>query len=151
MNIENRKARHNYFIEEQIECGIELKGNEVKSIKSGMCTITDAWAYIEDGQVFLKGMHVAPWHTSNYFDISEVRDRKLLLHKAQIRKLKAQVEQQGITLVPLFVTIEHGLVKVRLGVCRGKHSYDKRATLKEKTIKREIEQSLRDKSRKDLE
>lgn len=138
MNIENRKARHDYFVDEQIECGIVLKGNEVKSIKAGMCNIKDSWAYIENGEVFIKGMFIAPWHTANYFDISESRDRKLLLHKAQIRKLHEAVKQKGVTLIPLLVSVERGLVKVRLGVCRGKHTYDKRETLKKKEAEREM-------------
>lgn len=139
VNIENRKAYHDYFVEETYECGIELRGNEVKSIKSGMCNLKDAWAYVENGQVYLKGMHITPWETANRFDIDADRDKRLLLHKSEIRKLKTEVEREGKTLVPVKVYVKQGLVKVLLGLCKGKHNYDKRHTIKERDVKREME------------
>lgn len=138
--IENRRARHDYFVEDTLECGIELLGNEVKSLRSGMASIKEAWVSVDNGELFIKQMHITKWSTSNNFDVEENRNRKLLAHKSEIVKLGKAAEQQGYTLVPLKVYKDnHSRFKVLVGVCKGKHNYDKRATEKERQIKRDIE------------
>ena len=141
--IENRKARHDYFVLETLVCGIELRGNEVKSIRGGMCNINNAWVDIKNNELFIKNMHITKYDTSNVFDVDELRDRKLLAHKQEIRKLAHKVQEQGITLIPLKLFFEKQYLKVELGVCKGKHNYDKRETLKEKQIKRDIDRSMK--------
>lgn len=143
LNIENRKAYYDYFVQDTIECGVELFGNEVKSIKSGMCNLKNSWAHIVNNEILVIGMQITPWETTNRFDIHKNRDIKLLLHKSEIQKLKNQVEHNGITLIPLKVYEQHGKIKVLLGVCKGKHSYDKRETLKAKEAEREISHKIR--------
>lgn len=136
--IENRKARYDYFIEDTLECGIVLRGNEVKSISEGQASIKEAWVVIENGELLLKKMHITPWNTSNAFDVDEMRERKLLAHKMEIRKWENKTILQGYTLIPLKVYFSNGKVKVLIGLCKGKHSYDKRQSQKEKDIQREI-------------
>ena len=136
--IENRKAKYDYFIEETLECGIELRGNEVKSIRSGKASIKEAWVSVESGEMVIKQMHITPWETSNRYDVSEVRERKLLAHKAEIRKLSRAVQRDGYTLVPLKVYFsDNGKCKVLVGLCKGKKNYDKRESIKERDLKRE--------------
>ena len=144
ITIENRKARHDYFILETLICGIELRGNEVKSIRSGMCNINNAWIDISNSQLYIKNMHITKWGTANVFDVDELRDRRLLAHKREILKLQQKVQEQGITLIPLKVYFEKQYCKVELAVCKGKHNYDKRETLKEQQIKRDIDRTLKD-------
>ena len=142
--IENRKARYDYFIEETLECGIELRGNEVKSIRSGKASIKEAWVSVENGEMVIKQMHITPWETSNRYDVSEVRERKLLAHKAEIRKLSRAVQRDGYTLVPLKVYFsDNGKCKVLVGLCKGKKNYDKREAQKERDIKRSINEKLK--------
>lgn len=142
--IENRKARYDYFIEETLECGIELRGNEVKSIRSGKASIKEAWVSVESGEMVIKQMHITPWETSNRYDVSEVRERKLLAHKAEIRKLSRAVKRDGYTLVPLKVYFsDNGKCKVLVGLCKGKKNYDKREAQKERDIKRSINEKLK--------
>ena len=142
MKIENRKARHNYTILEKIECGVSLRGNEVKSIRSGMCNINEAWVSIENGQLVVKNMNISKWDTSNMFDISERRDRVLLVHKSEIRRLSHEVKTDGITLVPLRVYFsDRNKCKVEIGVCKGKKLYDKREDLKKRQVNIEISRS----------
>lgn len=142
--IENRKARYDYFIEETLECGIELRGNEVKSIRSGKASIKEAWVSVESGEMVIKQMHITPWETSNRYDVSEVRERKLLAHKAEIRKLSRAVQRDGYTLVPLKVYFsDNGKCKVLVGLCKGKKNYDKREAQKERDIKRSINEKLK--------
>ena len=142
--IENRKAKYDYFIEETLECGIELRGNEVKSIRSGKASIKEAWVSIESGEMVIKQMHITPWETSNRYDVSEVRERKLLAHKAEIRKLSRAVQRDGYTLVPLKVYFsDNGKCKVLVGLCKGKKNYDKREAQKERDIKRSINEKLK--------
>lgn len=142
--IENRKARYDYFIEETLECGIELSGNEVKSIRSGKASIKEAWVSVESGEMVIKQMHITPWETSNRYDVSEVRERKLLAHKAEIRKLSRAVQRDGYTLVPLKVYFsDNGKCKVLVGLCKGKKNYDKREAQKERDIKRSINEKLK--------
>lgn len=142
--IENRKVKYDYFIEETLECGIELRGNEVKSIRSGKASIKEAWVSVESGEMVIKQMHITPWETSNRYDVSEVRERKLLAHKAEIRKLSRAVQRDGYTLVPLKVYFsDNGKCKVLVGLCKGKKNYDKREAQKERDIKRSINEKLK--------
>ena len=143
MLIENRKARYNYFIKEEIECGIELVGSEVKSIRNGNCNIKDSYAIIRDNEVFVLNMFIKNYKEASIFNKDEKRRRKLLLHKKEIIKLKDQIEKSGYTLVPLKIYFKNNKVKVLLGICLGKKNYDKRETLKEKDIKRRIDIELK--------
>lgn len=144
MNIENKKAYHDYFVDEKIECGISLRGNEVKSIRNGMCNIKEAWCQIQDNNLVIRGIHISRWNTSNMFDVDENRERQLLAHKREILKLKQRVQEKGVTLIPLKVYFtSRGKCKVEVGVCRGKHNYDKRQGLKDKQIKRDIEREMK--------
>lgn len=144
---ENRKARHDYFVEEAYEAGIELVGTEVKSIREGKANLKDSYAEIRNGEVFLRNMHISPYEHGNIFNRDPLRDRKLLLHKIQILKLTAYATQQGYTLIPLSLYLKNGRVKVNLGVAKGKKNYDKRQDLIEKAVKRDIERELKDRSR----
>ena len=144
MNIENRKAYHDYFIDETLECGISLRGNEVKSIRAGMCNIKEAWVRVQDGQLVIRGMHISRWSTANMFDVDEDRERVLLAHKKEIRKLAEKVKLDGVTLIPLKVYFVNGKCKVEIGICKGKHNYDKRETLKNKQVKRDIDRALKE-------
>lgn len=136
--IENRQARHEYFVDDTIECGISLVGNEVKSIRTGMANLKTSWVDIQEGEMYLKGMHVSAWETTNKFDIDENRDRKLLVHKKEIRQLSEKIKQAGKTLVPLKVYFnDRGKCKVLVGICTGKKLYDKRQTAKEASMKRD--------------
>ena len=142
--IENRKARHDYYIEETLECGIELKGNEVKSIREGKASIKESWISIENGQLFIKKMHITSWQTSNKFDVDENRDKRLLAHKKEIKDLDRKSQVAGYTLVPLKVYFdERGKCKVLIALCKGKHNYDKRNVEKEKQAQRDIDRAMR--------
>lgn len=142
--IENRQARHEYFVDDMIECGISLVGNEVKSIRAGMANLKTSWVDIQEGEMYLKGMHVSAWETTNKFDIDENRDRKLLVHKKEIRQLSEKIKQAGKTLVPLKVYFnDRGKCKVLVGVCTGKKLYDKRQTAKEASMKRDALRGLK--------
>lgn len=143
MEILNRKAHYDYFIEEEIECGIELLGTEIKSIRKGSCNIKDSYAVIKNREVYVLNMFIAPYKEGNIFNHEERRTRKLLLHKNEIKKLQDKVELQGYTLIPLKVYLKDGKAKVLLGVCRGKKNYDKRETIKERDLKREREKAMK--------
>lgn len=143
MEILNRKARFNYFIIEEIECGIELFGSEVKSIRNGNCNIKDSYGVIRNNEVYLINMFIKNYKEASIFNKEETRKRKLLLHKKEIIKLKEKIEKEGYTLVPLKVYFNKNKVKVLLGLCKGKKSYDKREVLKEKEIKRKIEREIK--------
>ena len=144
ITIENRKAYHEYFVEETIECGIELRGNEVKSIRDGKASIKESWVAIENGQAYIKKMHIAAWATANKFDVDETRERRLLLHKSEIKQLSTDISRDGYTLIPLKLYINNrGISKIMIGLCKGKHNYDKRAAEREKQIKRDIAKALR--------
>ena len=123
---ENRKARHDYFVEETIEAGIELVGTEVKSIRGGKCNLKDCYADVRNGEVFILNMHISPYEQGNIFNVDPLRARKLLLHKEQIGRLAGLVSRDGYTLVPLSLYLKNGRVKVALGICKGKKNYDKR-------------------------
>lgn len=144
ITIENKKAYFDYFIDDTLECGISLNGNEVKSIRSGMASIKGAWCQIQNNTLVLRGMHITKWDTSNTFDIDEDRERILLAHKKEILSLQDKVKLKGITLVPLRVYFSRNKCKVLIGICRGKHTYDKRECQKERDAKREIARSLKD-------
>lgn len=142
--IENRQARHEYFVDDTIECGISLVGNEVKSIRAGMANLKTSWVDIQEEELYLKGMHVSAWETANKFDIDENRDRKLLVHKKEIRQLSEKIKQAGKTLVPLKVYFnDRGKCKVLVGICTGKKLYDKRQTAKEASMKRDALRGLK--------
>lgn len=143
MEILNRKARFNYFIIEEIECGIELFGSEVKSIRNGNCNIKDSYGVIRNNEVYLINMFIKNYKEASIFNKEETRKRKLLLHKKEIIKLKEKTEKEGYTLVPLKVYFNRNKVKVLLGLCKGKKTYDKREVLKEKEIKRKIEREIK--------
>ncbi len=132
MEIINRKARHDYFIEDQYEAGIELTGTEIKSIREGNANIKECYGIIRNHEVFLLNMFISPYKEGNIFNHNEKRTRKLLLHKKEIRKIEEKITLQGLTLVPLRLYFKNNILKVELGVCRGKKNYDKRETIKER-------------------
>ena len=145
---ENRKARHDYFIDEVIEVGIALTGTEVKSIRLGRVNLRDSFARVINGEVFLMNCHVAPYDKGNRWNHEPYRDRKLLLHKKEIRELSARVKQEGMTLVPVRIYFDkHGRAKVLLGVARGKKQYDKRHTIHEREAERHIDRVMKDRMR----
>ena len=141
--VQNRKARHEYFILETFECGIELCGTEVKSLRNGKANLTDAYASIENGEVFIKGMNISPFEQGNIFNRDPLRVRKLLLHKQEIRKLIGQIKQPGLTLIPLSVYLKGSLVKVSLGLAKGKKLYDKREDIAQRDAKRDAERAIK--------
>ena len=140
---QNREARHEYFVIEALETGIELVGTEVKSLRAGGVNLKDAWADIDDGEIILKGMHISPYEHGSIFNRDPVRPRRLLAHKTEIRRLAQQIKLQGYTLVPLSLYFKHGRVKVELGLCKGKKLYDKRASAAARDAKRDIDRSLK--------
>ena len=139
----NKKAYHDYFIDDKIEAGIELFGTEVKSIRMGKCSVKESFIKIEKGEMFIYGMHISPYEKGNIFNKDSLRVRKLLLHKVEIRKLEAKVAEKGYTLVPLQVYFKGSLVKVEVGLARGKKLYDKRQDIAKKDQKREVERDLK--------
>lgn len=141
---DNRKAYHDYFVEEKLEAGIILTGTEIKSIRNGRVNLKDGYARIENGEVWLHQMHISPYEQGNRFNHDPLRKRKLLLNRSEIIKLIGKVQQQGLTLIPTKIYLKHGLAKVELGVCRGKKNYDKRQDIAERDAKREIERHFRD-------
>jgi SsrA-binding protein len=141
--IDNKKAYHDYYVEETLECGIELRGNEVKSIRDGKVSIKESWIDVSTGELIIKQMHITPWGTANRFDIDEKRPIRLLAHKTQIRDLMKQVQRDGYTLIPLKIYFNKGKCKVLIGICKGKHSYDKRDVAREKQVKRDIDRAMK--------
>lgn len=139
----NRKARHDYAIEETIEAGIELKGTEVKSLRRGSCSIQDGFALVRNGEVFLMNVYIAPYQEGNRYNPDPVRRRKLLLHKQQIARLAGKVQQKGYTLIPLKVYFKDGYAKVELAVAKGLAKYDKREKIKKKEQEREMRRALK--------
>jgi len=137
MEIVNKKAHYNYFVESDIECGIELKGTEIKSLRKGSCDIKDSFAIIKNKEVFILNMYIAKYEEGNIFNHEERRTRKLLLHKKEIKKIKEKIEKEGYSLIPLKVYFVKNRIKILLGICKGKKNYDKRRALKEKEQKRE--------------
>ena len=143
----NKKAWHDYFIDDKIECGIELHGTEVKSLRMGKCSIKESFVRIEKGEVFIYGMHVSPYEKGNIFNKDPLRSRKLLLHRSEIDKLEGKIREKGITLVPLQVYFKGSLVKVEIGLARGKKLYDKRADIAKKDQRREVEREYKERLR----
>ncbi|MGG5461854.1 SsrA-binding protein SmpB [Clostridium sp. B9] len=144
---ENRKARHDYFVDEAMEAGIALVGTEVKSIRNGRVNLKDCYADVYNGEVYINNMHISPYEQGNIFNVDPLRKRKLLLHKAEIQRLIGIVQQQGVALIPLSLYLKNGRVKVNLGVCRGKKNYDKRDSMLEKAHKREMDRQLKERNR----
>ena len=140
---DNRRARHDYFVEESYECGIELKGTEVKSMRQGKVNLKESYARVKDGQVWAEGMHISPYEQGSIFNADPLRPKRLLLHKSEIRKLQALVMRQGMTLIPLKIYLKDGRMKLELGVCRGKHLHDKRDDIADRDAKRDRERALR--------
>lgn len=144
----NRKAFHDYFVEESLEAGIVLSGTEIKSIRLGGVNLKDAWCTVEDGEMIVKQMHISPYEKGNIFNKQPLRERKLLLHKKEIMRLFGLVkQQQGLTLIPLSIYFKGSLVKVQLGVCRGKKLYDKRATAAKRDADRNIQRAIKEQDR----
>lgn len=144
----NKKAYYEYFIEDKMEAGIVLKGTEVKSVRMGKASIKESYAQIKDGEIFIHGMNISPYEKGNIYNVDPIRVRKLLLHKKQINKLIGYTKQKGFTLVPLKIYLnEKGLVKVLIGVGRGKKNYDKRQDIAKKDSQRRIQRELRNNQR----
>ena len=139
----NKKAYHDYFIDETYEAGVALHGTEVKSLRMGKCSIKESFIRIENGEVFVYGMHVSPYEKGNIFNKDPLRVKKLLMHKYEINKLAGRVEEKGYTLVPLQVYFREGKVKVEIGLARGKKLYDKREDIAKKDARREIEREFK--------
>jgi len=141
---QNRKAKHDFHIEEVYEAGIALQGTEVKSIREGRVNLKDSFAKVENGELFLYNMHISPYDQGNIFNHDPLRTRKLLMHKMEIKSLIGLTKEKGYTLIPLRLYLRNGKIKVELGLAKGKRHYDKRRALKEKTVDREIEKALKD-------
>ncbi len=139
----NKKARHDYFVEQAYECGIELYGTEVKSIRQGTVSLKDSYCIFRDGEIFIKGMHISPYEKGNIFNKDPLRERKLLMHKKEIMALYGKQKQDGYSLIPLSLYFKHARVKVELGLCKGKKLYDKREAAAKRDAKREIERTLK--------
>jgi len=143
----NKKAFHEYFVEESFECGIELAGTEVKSLRQGGASLKEAWCEITDGEVFVRQMHIAPYDKGNIFNKDPLRPRKLLLHKSEIRKLIGQTKQQGFTLIPLSLYFKGSRVKLQMGLCRGKKLHDKRQDIAKRDAQRDIQRAMKERNR----
>lgn len=144
---QNKKAYHDYFVEETYEAGISLFGTEVKSVRQGQVNLKDSWCDIDDGEVFIKGMHISPYEKGNIFNRDPLRPKKLLMHKKEILKLFGLVKVQGYTLVPLSLYFKGSKVKVAVGLCKGKKLYDKRADMAKKSANREIDRTMKNANR----
>ena len=142
--VQNRKARHDYFIEECFEAGIVLTGTEIKSLRLGRANLQDSYATIKNGEVFVSGLHISPYDMGNRFNHDPLRTRKLLLHHFEINKLIGHTQKKGLTLVPLSLYFKKGLVKVELAICKGKKLYDKREDIAKKDAMREIDRRMKD-------
>ena len=143
----NRKASHDYFVEESFEAGIELFGTEVKSIRQGTLNLKDSYCSFKDGEIFVRGMHISPYEKGNIFNKDPLRVRKLLLHKREILKLSQATKQEGLTVIPLSVYLKGQRVKVQIGLCKGKKLYDKREDASRRDAKREIDRAMKEKLR----
>lgn len=141
--VNNKKAYHDYFIEEKYEAGISLHGTEVKSLRMGKCSIKESFLRIENGELFIYGMHVSPYEKGNIFNKDPLRVKKLLMHKSEIHKLQGKIAEKGYTLVPLQVYLKGGLVKVEIGLARGKKLYDKRQDIAKKDQRREAQREFK--------
>ena len=144
---DNRNAMHDYFILESYEAGIELTGTEVKSIRDGGLNLKDSWISIDNGELFIKQMHISPYEKGNIFNKDPLRTRKLLMHKREIMKLLGQVKQDGLTLIPISVYFKGSRVKVQVGLCKGKKQHDKRDAMAQRDAKRTIDRELKMRNR----
>ena len=143
---QNREARHEYFVIEALETGVELVGTEVKSLRAGGANLKDSWADIDDGELIVKGMHISPYDHGNIFNKDPRRPRRLLAHKSEIRRLGQQIKLQGYTLVPLSLYFKKGRVKLELGLCKGKKLYDKRADMAKRDAKRDMDRAMKERN-----
>ena len=143
MEILNRKAKHDYFIEETYEAGIALTGTEIKSVRAGNCNIKDSYGIVRKGEVYLINMFIGQYKQGNIFNHEETRSRKLLLHKNEIKRIDKAKEEKGLTLIPIKLYFKDNKLKVLLGVCRGKKEYDKRESLKQRDIKKEVARNIK--------
>ena len=144
---QNKKARHDYFVEETYEAGIELCGTEVKSLRAGRVNLKDSWCSIVDGEIFVNGMHISPYEQGNIFNRDPMRVRKLLMHKKEILKLYGTVKQTGYSLIPISLYVKDSKVKLQVGLCKGKKLYDKRADMAERSAKRDMERAIKEQRR----
>ncbi len=142
----NQKARHEYFIDETFEAGIELVGTEVKSIRAGTLSLKEAWCQIKDGEIFIKQMHIAPYEKGNIFNKDPLRPRRLLMHKREINRLYGKVRQDGVSIIPLSVYLKNSRVKVEIALCRGKKLYDKRDDAAVRDAKRQIDRVMKERN-----
>ena len=141
---QNKKAFHDYFVEERLECGMELKGTEVKSMRQGRMNLKESFAIVKDGEVLVCGMHISPYEQGNIFNTDPLRQKKLLLHKSEIRKLNALAQVEGYSLIPLQLYFKDGRVKLELAVAKGKKLYDKRSDIASRDAKREVERRMKE-------
>ncbi|MGM9521456.1 MAG: SsrA-binding protein SmpB [Oscillospiraceae bacterium] len=144
---QNKKAYHDYFIEEKYEAGIELFGTEVKSIRAGNISLKDSFCSVKDGELFAYGVHISPYEKGNIFNREPLRPKRLLMHKKEINRLHARIKQDGLTLIPLSVYLKDSLVKVELGLARGKKLYDKRESAAKRDADREIDRTIKERNR----
>jgi SsrA-binding protein len=142
----NQKARHEYFIEETFEAGIELVGTEVKSVRAGTISLKESWCQIKDGEIFIKQLHIAPYEKGNIFNKDPLRPRRLLMHKREINRLFGKVKQDGFSIIPLSVYLKNSRVKVEIALCRGKKLYDKRDDAAVRDAKRQIDRAMKDRN-----
>jgi SsrA-binding protein len=143
----NKKAYHDYFVEESYEAGIQLVGTEVKSLRQGSVNLKDSWCDIKDGEIFIKQMHISPYEKGNIFNKDPMRPRKLLMHRREINRLAGLVAQKGLTLIPLSLYFKGSRVKAQIGLCRGKKLYDKRDDAAKKAAQRDIDRAMKDRGR----
>ena len=143
----NKKAYHDYFVLEKYEAGIELAGTEVKALRQGRCNLKDSWCSIVKGEMFVNGMHISPYEHGNIWGKDPMRVRKLLMHKREINKLFGTLQQQGLSLIPLSIYFKGSLVKLELGLCKGKKLYDKREDAAKKSAKRDIDRAMKEQNR----
>ena len=144
---QNKKARHDFFVDETYEAGIELCGTEVKSLRAGRVNLKDSWCSIVDGEIFVNGMHISPYEQGNIFNRDPMRVRKLLMHKKEILKLYGTVKQTGYSLIPISLYFKDSKVKLQVGLCKGKKLYDKRADMAERSAKRDMERAVKEQRR----
>ena len=144
---QNKKAYHDYFVLEEYEAGIELFGTEVKSIRQGRVNLKDAWCSIDNGEIFVNGMHISPYEQGNIFNRDPLRKKKLFMHKKEIHKLYGTIKQQGLTLIPLSVYFNKGKAKIKVGLCKGKKIYDKRDVAAKKEANRSIDREIKERMR----
>ena len=144
---QNKKARHDYFVEESFEAGISLVGTEVKSLRQGGVNLKDSWCDIKNGEIFVKQMHISPYEKGNIFNTNPLRERKLLMHRREILRLAGETATKGLTLIPLSVYFKGSHVKVQVGLCKGKKLYDKRDDMAKRDAKRDIDRAMKDRAK----